>query len=74
MIADVINGIKEAVALLAEGVDRNWNGLPCCLCCAVALLAEGVDRNMMNTELTLRHTVALLAEGVDRNPVLTLKR
>jgi len=33
------------VALLAEGVDRNW----CCLCyvnCAlVALLAEGVDRN-----------------------------
>ena len=37
--------LQQDVALLAEGVDRNW----CCLCYVhstlVALLAEGVDRN-----------------------------
>ena len=34
-----------AVALLAEGVDRNPNGLPLPVLLGVALLAEGVDRN-----------------------------
>ena len=33
------------VALLAEGVDRNWPGLVAGLPVWVALLAEGVDRN-----------------------------
>ena len=57
-----------AVALLAEGVDRNdcinapsysdW----------VALLAEGVDRNLYEKLLDRELIrVALLAEGVDRN-------
>ena len=38
--------VFRAVALLAEGVDRN-TGLLCCVLAAwvVALLAEGVDRN-----------------------------
>ena len=60
---------KFAVALLAEGVDRNRNTPRDCPSKQVALLAEGVDRNFtvfVTTEgLT---TVALLAEGVDRNP------
>ena len=34
-----------AVALLAEGVDRNKNGTVGILLPVVALLAEGVDRN-----------------------------
>ena len=57
-----------AVALLAEGVDRNGYGN-----CSgydqslVALLAEGVDRNLQATVASLRTGVALLAEGVDRN-------
>ena len=33
------------VALLAEGVDRNYNKLILYGACEVALLAEGVDRN-----------------------------
>ena len=34
------------VALLAEGVDRNWQSTTCsCELTPVALLAEGVDRN-----------------------------
>ena len=38
--------IRQSVALLAEGVDRNKNPLPVQLRGArVALLAEGVDRN-----------------------------
>ena len=37
------------VALLAEGVDRNFIGEPCLLVEQVALLAEGVDRNMVVT-------------------------
>ena len=57
------------VALLAEGVDRNFylyksekkGG-------DVALLAEGVDRNQSTVMRCCRPTrVALLAEGVDRN-------
>ena len=60
--------MKNQVALLAEGVDRNgfssgtsWNGSQ------VALLAEGVDRNTSLMAVLLRCQVALLAEGVDRN-------
>ena len=33
------------VALLAEGVDRNYNGKAWVAMTGVALLAEGVDRN-----------------------------
>ena len=36
-----------AVALLAEGVDRNWYGTTTTGPDKVALLAEGVDRNSM---------------------------
>ena len=36
----------EQVALLAEGVDRNWNPAALAVCSKVALLAEGVDRNL----------------------------
>ena len=40
--------LRRAVALLAEGVDRNLIGLDVVLDPAnVALLAEGVDRNCM---------------------------
>ena len=35
----------ECVALLAEGVDRNINGMKTAKFSGVALLAEGVDRN-----------------------------
>ena len=57
-----------AVALLAEGVDRNriyrmtrpTDG-------KVALLAEGVDRNPSGHPSWRCSGVALLAEGVDRN-------
>ena len=63
--------IKRAgsVALLAEGVDRNWKG-ECRQNGAyqVALLAEGVDRNaMLLSPRCILSIVALLAEGVDRN-------
>ena len=59
-----------AVALLAEGVDRNSNGLryPCDPE-GVALLAEGVDRNRETATANPTEAVALLAEGVDRNTV-----
>ena len=57
-----------AVALLAEGVDRNTpleDGKPSV---DVALLAEGVDRNRYDpAKYEARVRVALLAEGVDRN-------
>ena len=57
-----------AVALLAEGVDRNIRsnmvkvGIK-----YVALLAEGVDRNPNPITENRGAPVALLAEGVDRN-------
>ena len=56
-----------AVALLAEGVDRNI--IKPCYCdrLVVALLAEGVDRNLAAACLFSAAGVALLAEGVDRN-------
>ena len=57
-----------AVALLAEGVDRNYRELGIKVQPDVALLAGGVDRN---THVDVRNGksrwVALLAEGVDRN-------
>ena len=57
-----------AVALLAEGVDRNFfpDAAPD-NAAAVALLAEGVDRNTGPAEVVRKWWVALLAEGVDRN-------
>ena len=57
-----------AVALLAEGVDRNqreWS--PEIDEPMVALLAEGVDRNRKDAKTLTAQSVALLAEGVDRN-------
>ena len=66
-----------AVALLAEGVDRNIAGpeLPA-VTPEVALLAEGVDRNISRSSSVGCTKVALLAEGVDRNSGFckTLKR
>ena len=55
------------VALLAEGVDRNWLVIGCHLLTEVALLAEGVDRNFYGFKADVWAAVALLAEGVDRN-------
>ena len=56
------------VALLAEGVDRNYGVFQCLVrVFNVALLAEGVDRNISGQCISSRHLVALLAEGVDRN-------
>ena len=40
-----------SVALLAEGVDRNFRRLALCSSGVVALLAEGVDRNDVCLEL-----------------------
>ena len=57
-----------AVALLAEGVDRNPVLRVQNLDGPVALLAEGVDRNIpMEDAQANKIKVALLAEGVDRN-------
>ena len=56
------------VALLAEGVDRNWSTSHSVSSLSVALLAEGVDRNADGTlTMNLAKYVALLAEDVDRN-------
>ena len=59
-----------AVALLAEGVDRNGKAGIINAPIKVALLAEGVDRNFHAIALVIVSTVALLAEGVDRNLLL----
>ena len=57
-----------AVALLAEGVDRNHPAAGKVINRRVALLAEGVDRNRLYCWFSRRSSyVALLAEGVDRN-------
>ena len=40
-----------AVALLAEGVDRNIEGIEITLSQIVALLAEGVDRNNVGWDI-----------------------
>ena len=59
-----------AVALLAEGVDRNSKWFESYTGTLVALLAEGVDRNEAWTKWkNEKYHVALLAEGVDRNYV-----
>ena len=58
----------RAVALLAEGVDRNISVPSFPSAAAVALLAEGVDRNLnYQRRSDTWQQVALLAEGVDRN-------
>ena len=64
---------EQRVALLAEGVDRNFLLQACSVRRFVALLAEGVDRNAHRIRRWDSITVALLAEGVDRNslPQLT---
>ena len=56
-----------AVALLAEGVDRNNYATYSQSLARVALLAEGVDRNLIRLLCMANSAVALLAEGVDRN-------
>ena len=59
-----------AVALLAEGVDRNVSeDITIAQGVGVALLAEGVDRNLVVEGFHAHSDVALLAEGVDRNPI-----
>ena len=58
---------RTAVALLAEGVDRNILKALLTPRFHVALLAEGVDRNFTPTQDSPTTPVALLAEGVDRN-------
>ena len=58
----------EAVALLAEGGDRNLNDFISRQVADVALLAEGGDRNKEVTHFEPDPWVALLAEGGDRNP------
>ena len=56
------------VALLAEGVDRNFEADGGVWKLEVALLAEGVDRNGSAVVMySASSGVALLAEGVDRN-------
>ena len=71
MLALLSLAFHRAVALLAEGVDRNSEPILCEIeVTQVALLAEGVDRNgccIVHHLLAAR--VALLAEGVDRNPL-----
>ena len=60
--------VDGGVALLAEGVDRNFETLRGeGLGDIVALLAEGVDRNLCALDQLADQRVALLAEGVDRN-------
>ena len=59
-----------AVALLAEGVDRNQLHYICTMEDEVALLAEGVDRNSSLKLSGAGTVVALLAEGVDRNTLI----
>ena len=63
-----------AVALLAEGVDRNTVAVTLVSkTLSVALLAEGVDRNCTLTVFPHPLRVALLAEGVDRNSTCSSK-
>ena len=59
--------VQFTVALLAEGVDRNYANDNDTLTTWVALLAEGVDRNCCVVARVPGMPVALLAEGVDRN-------
>ncbi len=71
MIKDAIAFSCRYVALLAEGVDRNFfRFLTPNRDLVVALLAEGVDRNRLESGKGIRRgRVALLAEGVDRNSI-----
>ena len=46
----------HGVALLAEGVDRNWTSSGSIICAVhVALLAEGVDRNWQSWTQSIMH-------------------
>ena len=68
MELNALNYHQKAVALLAEGVDRNMLKPPIeMIVYPVALLAEGVDRNKEPVPPPNCFSVALLAEGVDRN-------
>ena len=60
--------LPQLVALLVEGVGRNWRGAACAAAgSSVALLVEGVGRNS-NIAANLGNLwVALLVEGVGRN-------
>ena len=59
---------SAAVALLAEGVDRNLMLKLMTSSTTVALREEGVDRNdIWNNRMNRYVRVALLAEGADRN-------
>ena len=61
--------IFARVALLAEGVGRNWTSCETKSTSRVALLAEGVGRNFCpHVHMEKGLVVALLAEGVGRNP------
>ena len=62
----------HAVALLAEGVDRNRLVMMTVPLVKVALLAEGVDRNQLPESNQGKDRVALLAEGVDRNSIVPI--
>ena len=62
-----LTSLGAVVALLAEGVDRNYQQAQLINGVQVALLAEGVDRNSARLMLSDGPIVALLAEGVDRN-------
>ena len=62
-----VRSARRLVALLAEGVDRNFGFEVKRPLVGVALLAEGVDRNTCKQCGKLSYGVALLAEGVDRN-------
>ena len=60
--------LDTSVALLAEGVGRNWvAAAEVAMSYRVALLAEGVGRNTLRGPLYSPMQVALLAEGVGRN-------
>ena len=63
----LLSGGRSEVALLAEGVDRNFSASAGAWALWVALLAEGVDRNTNSSKALRGIEVALLAEGVDRN-------
>ena len=65
-----MSDILTKVALLAEGVDRNFPAARFFGVRDVALLAEGVDRNSFVMSTVAFGLVALLAEGVDRNSVV----
>ena len=68
-----ISSLLAKVALLAEGVGRNWvAAAEVAMSYRVALLAEGVGRNNYMNSQREKFDVALLAEGVGRNMPLCI--